>query len=105
MQINNYKYDFSKSYKENEREWLKNKPLNLSNVIAKRRFSETYGDIAGMDAIIKKSDDDSMKRFARIMLRKSKKKHLGDSYKEESEKIDINESFMEKIFFGSQERD
>ncbi len=105
MQIDNYKYDFSKSYKENEREWLKNKQTHFSRVIAKQKFRETYGDRAAMEAIIKKSDDDNMKRFARIMLRKSKKKHLGDSYKEESEKIDINESFMEKIFFGSQERD
>lgn len=105
MQIDDYKYDFLKSYKENEREWLKNKPLNLTNVIAKRKFSETYGDITAMDATIKGSNDDSMKRFARIMLRKAKKRHLGDSYKEESEKIDINEAFVEKLFFGSQEKD
>ena len=35
MQIDDFKYDFSMPYKENEREWLKRKKLNLSNVIAK----------------------------------------------------------------------
>ncbi len=104
MQIDDFKYDFSMPYKENEREWLKRKKLNLSNVIAKRQFSETFGDIAAIDATIKESNDESIKRFAKIMLRKAKRKHLGDSYKEESEKIDMNEAFMEKIFFGSKER-